>query len=349
MYNCWGVPTQDAASIETVVFHKVDDATLGTVNFMPSCAFGTTFTAQNESGTFLQGVEIAIAGEDASLFTNANGEAMAMLSPGNHTFTASLEGYSNYNGNATVMPGENHVEITMTQGTFELLFNVFDDDMLPVEGAEIAVASELLITGADGTASIDLANGNYPFTVTKEGYLPGEGIAVIDGANAQVDVELVAATVLYTVTFIVDSNMGLLEGAEILINGETLLTNENGTATIQLPDGEYPYVATAPDFSIVNGTAIVDGADVEIPLFLQTGIQNPLSVALKSYPNPVIDRLYLDGATIDAADVYSITGKLLLRFDEVNGFLDLRDLEQGMYLIRVKSQGLETSLRVVKK
>lgn len=349
MYNCWGVPTQDAASIETVVFHKVDDATLGTVNFMPSCAFRTTFTAQNETGTFLQGVEIAITGEETSLFTNANGEAMAMLSPGNHTFTASLDGYSNYNGNATVMPGENHVEITMTQGTFELLFNVFDEDMLPVEGAEIAVASELLITGTEGTASILLSNGNYPYTVTKEGYLPAEGIAVIDGANAQVDVELVAATVLYTVTFIVDSNMGLLEGAEITINGETLLTDEQGVATIQLPDGEYPYVATAPDFSIAEGTAVVAGADVEIPLFLQTGIQNPLSAALKTYPNPVIDRLYLDGAQLDAAEVYSVSGKLLLRFEQVDGFIDLSGLEQGMYLIRVKSKDLETTLRVVKK
>jgi hypothetical protein len=120
-------------------------------------------------------------------------------------------------------------------------------------------------------------------------------------------------------------------------------------ASIQLPDGEYQFMATAIDYSAVEGTVVVDGADVEVPIFLQTGIQNLLSAALKSYPNPVIDRLHLDGAKIDAAEVYSITGKLLLRFDEVNGFLDLRDLEQGMYLIRVKSQGLETSLRVVKK
>jgi parallel beta-helix repeat protein len=349
MYNCWGVPTQNAASIETVIFHEVDDPTLGRVNFMPSCAFQTIFTVQNESGTLLQGVEIAIAGEDASLFTDANGEAMAMLSPGNHAFTATLADYSDYNSSITVVPGVNYVEITMTQGTFELLFNVFDEDMLPVEDAEIAVASELLITGAEGTASILLANGNYPYTITKEGYLPAEGIAVIDGANAQVDVELVASTVLYTVTFIVDSNMGIVSGAEIQINGETLFTNDDGMASIQLPDGEYQFMATAIDYSAVEGTVVVDGADVEVPIFLQTGIQNPLSAALKSYPNPVIDRLYLDGAKIDAAEVYSITGKLLLRFDEVNGFLDLRDLEQGMYLIRVKSQGLETSLRVVKK
>jgi parallel beta-helix repeat protein len=349
MYNCWGVPTQNAASIETVIFHEVDDPTLGRVNFMPSCAFQTIFTVQNESGTLLQGVEIAIAGEDASLFTDANGEVMAMLSPGNHTFTATLADYSDYNSSITVVPGVNYVEITMTQGTFELLFNVFDEDMLPVEDAEIAVASELLITGAEGTASILLANGNYPYTITKEGYLPAEGIAVIDGANAQVDVELVASTVLYTVTFIVDSNMGIVSGAEIQINGETLFTNDDGMASIQLPDGEYQFMATAIDYSAVEGTVVVDGADVEVPIFLQTGIQNPLSAALKSYPNPVIDRLYLDGAKIDAAEVYSITGKLLLRFDEVNGFLDLRDLEQGMYLIRVKSQGLETSLRVVKK
>ena len=44
-----------------------------------------------------------------------------------------------------------------------------------------------------------------------------------------------------------------------------------------------------------------------------------------------------------------LSRKLLLRFEQPNGFLDLRDLEQGVYLIRVKFQGLETTLRVVKK
>ena len=270
MYNCWGVPVQDAASIESVIFHKVDDPTLGRVDFMPSCAFQTLFTVQNEAGTLLQGVEIAIAEEDASLFTDANGEAMAMLSPGFHSFTASRDGYSNYNGSVAVMPGFNTLQIIMTQGS-------------------------------------------------------------------------------HTVTFIVDSNVGLMQGAEILINGETLITNDEGIAIIQLPDGEYPYTATAIMCSTIEGIVIVNGADVEVILFLETGIHNPLAAALKVYPNPVADRLYLEGAKIDAAEVYSVTGKLLLRFEQVNGFIDIRDLEPGMYLIRVKSQDLETSLRVVKK
>lgn len=270
MYNCWGVPLQDEASIESVIFHKVDDPTLGRIDFMPSCAFQTEFTVQNETGTLLQGVEIAITGEAASLFTNAGGIATAMLSPGEHSFTATLDGYSDYTGSLTVVPGVNTVQIIMTQG-------------------------------------------------------------------------------IHTVTFIVDSNMGILGGAEILINGETLITNDDGIATIQLPDGEYPYVATAIDYSTAEGTVIVDGADVEVEIFLYTGVDNPLKSALKIYPNPVLDRLYLEGAKIDAAEVYSITGKLLLRFEQVNGFVELRDLEPGMYLIRVKSQDLEATLRVVKK
>jgi hypothetical protein len=138
-------------------------------------------------------------------------------------------------------------------------------------------------------------------------------------------------------------------GAEIFINGDTLITNDDGIATIELADGEYPYVATAIDYSAEEGIVTVNGADVEVQIFLYTGIHNTLAVTLKVYPNPVNDRLFIEGALIDAAEVYSISGKLLLRFEQPNGFLDLRDLEQGVYLIRVKSQGLETTLRVVKK
>ncbi len=349
MYNCWGVPTQDAASIEAVIFHEVDDPTLGRVDFMPSCAFQTIFTVQNESGTFLQGVEIDIAEEDASLFTDANGEAITMLSPGIHTFTATLEGYAPLFDVFSVSPGNNAVNLTLSDLMFMLSFYVFDESQVPVADAQIEIGADILFTNNQGMASIAKGSGNYPYTVTKEGYLPTEGEAVIIDSNLQVDVELVASTVLYTVTFIVDSNMGIVGGAEITINGEIIFTNDEGIATIQLPDGEYPYVATAIDFSTIEGTVIVDGADLEVPIFLQTGIDNPLSAALKVYPNPVVDRLYFEGAHIDAAEVYSVTGKLLLRFEQVNGFIDVKDLDKGMYLIRVKSQDLETSLRIVKE
>ncbi|MDD3892835.1 MAG: T9SS type A sorting domain-containing protein [Bacteroidales bacterium] len=264
MYNCWGVETQDSASIETVVVHIVDDPTLGRVDFMPSCAFQTTFIVQDDAEALLSDVEIEIEDQDESLTTNANGAASVMLPPNSYNFTATLEGYKVYAGNVTVVYGNNTVNIVLET--------------------------------------------------------------------------------LYTVTFTVEN---MIAGSEIQINQETLIPNEDGIATIELPNGEYPFTLTAPEYPTFNGTVTVDGEDVEV--FISTGIHNPLISALKVYPNPVVDRLILEGVKIDAAEVFSITGQLLLQIKQVNGFIDLSSLNKGVYLIRVKSQGSETTIRVVKE
>ncbi|MDD4385001.1 MAG: T9SS type A sorting domain-containing protein [Bacteroidales bacterium] len=273
MYNCWGVETQDSTSIETVVVHVVDDPTLGRVDFMPSCAFQTTFIVQDDAETLLSGVEIEIESQEQSLITNANGEASAMLPPNTYNFTATLVGYGVYTGSVTVAYGINIVNIVLET----------------------------------------------------------------------------EAPTLYTVTFIVDSNVGSLADVEIQINEEIIVTNENGIATIELTDGEYPYVVTAPEYDAVEGTVTVNGEAVEVPILLGTGIYNPLASSLRVYPNPVIDRLILEGAKVDAAKVYSITGQLLLQIEQVNGIIDLSGLNKGVYLIWVKSQNLETTIRVVKE
>ncbi len=264
MYNCWGVETQDSASIETVVVHIVDDPTLGRVDFMPSCAFQTTFIVQDDAEALLSDVEIEIEDQDESLTTNANGAASVMLPPNSYNFTATLEGYKVYAGNVTVVYGNNTVNIVLET--------------------------------------------------------------------------------LYTVTFTVEN---MIARSEIQINQETLIPNEDGIATIELPNGEYPFTLTAPEYPTFNGTVTVDGEDVEV--FISTGIHNPLISALKVYPNPVVDRLILEGVKIDAAEVFSITGQLLLQIKQVNGFIDLSSLNKGVYLIRVKSQGSETTIRVVKE
>jgi hypothetical protein len=154
---------------------------------------------------------------------------------------------------------------------------------------------------------------------------------------------------LYTVTFIIEPWESVITGLEIEINQETLVPNEDGIATIELPNGEYPYVVTAPEYDTVESTVTVNGEDVEEFITISTAIHNPLISTLRVYPNPVVDRLILEGAKIDAAEVYSITGKLLLQLEQVNGFIDLSSLNKGVYLIRVQSQDLETTIRVVKE
>ncbi|GAB1404753.1 hypothetical protein MASR1M74_19320 [Lentimicrobium sp.] len=79
------------------------------------------------------------------------------------------------------------------------------------------------VTNAMGIVEVELPDGTYTYTASLDGYIPAQGTAVINGSNATENMML--PPVLYTVTFVVDSNTGPLGGAEIQINGDTLITN----------------------------------------------------------------------------------------------------------------------------
>ncbi len=91
----------------------------------------------------------------------------------------------------------------------------------PIEGATIAVAGEEPTTDASGVATIDLEDGEYPYTVTKEGFIAFEGTASVEGEALAVAVEMEAEVVVnYTVTFTVtDADSNPITDAIITFNG----------------------------------------------------------------------------------------------------------------------------------
>jgi hypothetical protein len=192
MYNQWGVATQDSASIEGVVNHVVDDPALGRVNFMPAYQFQTYFTVESESGEPLAGVEISIEGIAESLLTDAQGGAFTMLSPGNYNYTAVAEGYAVNNGTFEAGTSTTEVSIVMNLPRYLLSFYIYDEALAPVEGASIDVDGNVLLTAANGTAAIELSNGLYPYAVSKEGYFPVNGEALIEDGNSDLPFSLTA-------------------------------------------------------------------------------------------------------------------------------------------------------------
>lgn len=68
---------------------------------------------------------------------------------------------------------------------YTLTFTV-DNGTDPIEGAEIAINGETLTTNASGIASTELANGDYDYTVTHEGYDDYTGTVTINNANEEV-------------------------------------------------------------------------------------------------------------------------------------------------------------------
>jgi len=75
------------------------------------------------------------------------------------------------------------------QETYTLTFTV-DNGMDPIEGAEITINNNVLTTNALGNASIDLANGNYDYTVVYSDYEDYTGTAAIEDDDLDISITM---------------------------------------------------------------------------------------------------------------------------------------------------------------
>jgi hypothetical protein len=73
--------------------------------------------------------------------------------------------------------------------TYTVTFNVTDGTD-PLEGASVAINGSTLTTDASGVATVDLADGNYPYTVSLSGYADSVGSVTVSGAALAVDIAL---------------------------------------------------------------------------------------------------------------------------------------------------------------
>lgn len=70
---------------------------------------------------------------------------------------------------------------------------------------------------------------------------------------------------------------------------------------------------------------------------------------IKVYPNPVKNILYIDTSKkVNSIEIFSLTGQLIKRIDSSSKQINVSDLNKGLYLLRVKSDGKDESFKIVK-
>lgn len=85
------------------------------------------------------------------------------------------------------------------EATYQVSGKVVDESGAAVEGAEVKAGDQQTTTDAEGNYTMALADGTYDVTVTKEGYVIGNGQAVVNGADVTVnDIVLKAADEIAT-------------------------------------------------------------------------------------------------------------------------------------------------------
>jgi uncharacterized membrane protein len=253
-----------AAKSGTITVAGVDFTVEESLSPFYDVTFHTT-----ENGVDLQGVTITVGTE--SLVTNATGNAVFSLQDGDYSYSASKSGYDVETGNFTVSGANIIIELPMNLITYEVTFNVSSGGNV-IEGALVMIGSVSILTNSNGIAIFNLPDGEYEYTVTKEGYNSESDIFTIIGSNLTINVIMTPVINYYDVTFHVTSGGSNIEGALVNIGSQSFLTDSDGIAVFTLLNGTYNYSVTKPLFNTVTGTFTVSGSNlyIEIDLVVTT-------------------------------------------------------------------------------
>ena len=131
-----------------------------------------------------------------------------------------------------------------------------------------------LNTNQQGIAITHLDDGSYVYLATKAGYVSEGDTFEVDGSALQIDITMFPEPPIppteYTVTFVVTDGEDEIENVNINIAGEDLLTDVNGEADIDLPNGTYPFVCTHPDFTDFISSVTVLNDDITVNITMVT-------------------------------------------------------------------------------
>lgn len=165
-------------------------------------------------------------------------------------------------------------------------FNVKDQDGRPIKGANISVNNNGILTNDQGQGTLQLANGQYEYAVSADGYIAVTGTFVVLNGSVSIEVEMIRAP--YTVTFHVTDEKGVVVPyANVMMDNRTTTTNLQGVASLSARNGNYPYTIEKLGYDEYSGSVVVDGRDKEVYPELEFKVWT-ITVIVKDKENQLI-------------------------------------------------------------
>jgi len=320
------------------------------------------FQVVDTLGNPIEGATIEIAGE--TLHTGSDGaiSTSKKLEPNDYGFTVDKHGYLPYEGVLKLSRTSSSTTVVLLPSQHPTVtFSVTDaNGGTAIDAATIEINGQTLTTDASGKANINLPNGSYPYTVKKDGYEDKAGSITVNGDAVEVAIALTKkGTQTYTITFTVrDAQPQPLDNAAIEIAGKTIKTDAKGVASIDLPNGAYPYTVTLEGYRPANGTAQVQGKAQGIPVTLVkevfNAVESSLLAGVEVYPNPCDAELHLRNvAALRSLRVVNALGQTVLTrsHDGAETMAVATDtLPAGLYLLHLTdTAGAIRTLRFAKR
>ena len=236
---------------------QVNDGDVSDIANMTGRLYDVLFIVK-DGDTLVQGATILIFGR--SLTTNTTGQASTQLTNGKYPYTVSKTGFNTTESSVIVANDNATVNVSLAAKLWNVFLQVLDRRQI-VEGAEVQIAGQTLITDDSGLVTLTLRNGTYPYTINKAGYVQETGNIVVN--NSDLNTSITITPLSYLVTFKLSeegqSPAKYINGATISINSQSLTTDSNGEATIQIYAGTYPVSYKATGYQDVSNNISISG------------------------------------------------------------------------------------------
>ena len=211
---------------------------------------------------------------------------------------------------------------------------VTDENGHPVQGVDVQGFGEPVLTDLNGNYKVWVtSNSSYTIQPELTGYnfSPLEFEASNIGANIVQDFEAIRSVGTgFTLKFIIQNDANRIANATITFNGESYITDNNGTVLINnVEAGTYHYSVTAQGYEDATGTiSITDGGSNET--IVMTALPPPVyavTFTVNNGTNAIHNaRIYFNGSDF---------------FTDTNGEVTVMDIETGTYHYSVTAQGYE--------
>jgi Leucine-rich repeat (LRR) protein len=303
-------------------------------------------------GLASSGLEVSYTSSDNSvvIITDNN---MQIVGVGNVVITANQEGNEFYQPaeevvhQLTVGKAEQTIEFSMDQ-----LVYTFGDELAPLaatssSGLEVNYESsnEDVIT-IEGGVLVIVGGGITSISAIQEGnglYLPAETISYqveVQKATQTIEFNLEVSDVLDTdiIELTATSSSGLIveyevEGPAIVFENEISFTGTGEVIVTAVQLGNNNYEAAEPVSHVLNVSSITSVYEVE---------------QFEFYPNPVKDHLVIHSKEELEIVITTIHGKELFKRSGVINGIDLSELPNDVYLMKVINKGLSSIYKLVK-
>lgn len=221
----------------------------------------------------------------------------------------------------------------------EVTFIVKDDQGLLVEGAEIFINSDTLITNGNGMANLFLSGDEYSYSVIHDDY-SANGIVHLEDQAVTETVILQQLTYPLRISVMLGSEP--VSNAIIIIDGRYFLTDAEGEAIVELPAGNHDYVVSVRGYEDHTGTVeISDNGEDLVINFQELALKDNSFEEIGIYPNPsngefVIERKFNDSRI--EVRITDIRGRQIFskKYDkEQKTTITLKNPEQGIYILKL--------------